>query len=418
MIELDMKFWRDVVLDIIFKLGIIIMAGIIGGRVANLFKLPNVSGYIVAGLLIGPSLFNLVQSSEVQSLNIINDMALGAIAFSVGSEFLIKEMAKLGKSVMIITVAEVIGAIALVFFVTFVIFKQSFEFSIVIASMSAATAPAGIIMVIRELKAKGPLVKTILPIVAIDDALGIIAFGLALSIAKITSGITKVSLFKMISGPFIEIFGSLLLGLIVGVILTYVAKKAKGREELLTIVIGFILGTTGLANYLGLSPILTCMMMGAALVNTMQNSKRVFSLVDDFTPPIYLLFFTVAGAGLDISILSKVGALGVGYILARAFGKIIGATIGAKYVKAEDTVVKNLGMSLLTQGGISIGLSMVVRRELPQFSSEIVTIILFSILVFEIMGPILAKIAITRAGEVNGEIKGSKAKTIATELKG
>lgn len=402
-------------LDIFLKLGIIIIAGIIGGRVANLLKLPNVSGYIVAGLLVGPSFFNFVKTTEVSQLNIINDMALGAIAFSVGSEFLIKEMKKMGKNVMIITVAEVIGAIAIVFSVMFFIFKQSFEFSLVIASMSAATAPAGIIMVIRELKAKGPLIKTILPIVAIDDALGIIAFGLAISIAKITSGGEVISIFKMISVPLFEILGSLLLGLVIGFILSFVSKKAKGRDELLTMIIGFILATTGMANYLGLSAILTCMMMGATLVNLMQNSNRVFSLINEFTPPIYLLFFTVAGAGIDIGVLSKVGILGIGYILARASGKIIGATLGAQYVKSEPAVIKNLGMSLLTQGGVSIGLSAIVRRELPQFSTEIVTVILFSVLIFEIMGPILAKVAITNAGEVNGEVRAKTSKSIVTE---
>lgn len=402
-------------MDIFLKLGIIIIAGIIGGRVANLLKLPNVSGYIVAGLLVGPSFFNFVKTTEVSQLNIINDMALGAIAFSVGSEFLIKEMKKMGKNVMIITVAEVIGAIAIVFSVMFFIFKQSFEFSIVIASMSAATAPAGIIMVIRELKAKGPLIKTILPIVAIDDALGIIAFGLAISIAKITSGGEVISIFKMISVPLFEILGSLLLGLVIGFILSFVSKKAKGRDELLTMIIGFILATTGMANYLGLSAILTCMMMGATLVNLMQNSNRVFSLINEFTPPIYLLFFTVAGAGIDIGVLSKVGILGIGYILARASGKIIGATLGAQYVKSEPAVIKNLGMSLLTQGGVSIGLSAIVRRELPQFSTEIVTVILFSVLIFEIMGPILAKVAITNAGEVNGEVRAKTSKSIVTE---
>ena len=405
-------------MDIIFKLGIIIIAGIIGGRVANLLKLPNVSGYIVAGLFVGPSFFNLVQASEVVQINIINDMALGAIAFSVGSEFLIKEIKKMGKNVLIITVTEVIGAIGIVFCVMFFGFKQSFEFSIVIASMSAATAPAGIIMVIRELKAKGPLIRNILPIVAIDDALGIIAFGIAISMAKIVSGGESVSILHMISGPIVEIIGSLLLGLLIGLILSYCSKKAKGRDELLIMVIGFIFITTGLANYIGLSAILTCMMLGATLVNTMQNSNRVFSLMNEFTPPIYLLFFTVAGAGIDIRILSKVGALGIGYIIARALGKVLGATIGAKYVKSEPTVIKNLGISLLTQGGVSIGLSAIVRRELPQFSNEIVTVILFSVLIFEVMGPILAKIAITNAGEVNGEIRVKANKSIAVDLKG
>lgn len=404
-------------MDLLFKLSIVILVGLIGGRIANYFKLPNVSGYIVGGLLIGPSFLNLFSATEVQGLNIINEIALAAIAFGVGSEFLVKDMKRVGKDMMIMTIAEVIGALAIVFTVMFFIFKQSLEFSLVIASMSAATAPAGIIMVIRELRAQGPLVRTILPIVALDDAFGIMAFGIALSLAKITSGVAEISLFKMISGPLLEIVGSLLLGLILGILLTYGAKKAKNRDELLTIVLCFILAGSGLANFLSLSPLLTCMMIGAVLVNLMQNSNRIFNLISDFTPPIYLLFFTIAGASLDLSVLFTVGALGLGFILARALGKILGASIGAKYVKAEEKVAKYLGMSILTQGGISIGLSMIVRKELPQFSDEIVTVILFSVLIFEILGPILAKIAITKAGEVDGALRprDKKIRTAKTE---
>lgn len=392
-------------MDVLFKLGIVIFVGLLGGRIANYLKLPNVSGYIVAGLLIGPSFLNLIKSGEASQFDIINEVALAAIAFSIGSEFLLKDLKKTGMDVMIITVAEVIGAYVIVFITTYFIFKQPLAFSLVIASMSAATAPAGILMVIRELKANGPLVRTILPVVAIDDALGIMAFGISLSIAKITTGVGNHSIFQIIATPLLEIGGSLLLGAILGFLLSYIAPKSKNRDEQLSIILGFIILANGMANFFNLSALLTCMMMGAMLMNLMRSSHRVFNLVNEFTPPIYLLFFTIAGASLDLSILATVGALGVGYIAARAGGKIIGATIGAKIVKSEEKVVKNLGISLLTQGGISIGLSIIVARELPQFSDSIITVILFSVLVFEIMGPILAKIGITKAGEVNGALK-------------
>lgn len=392
-------------MDLLFKLSIVIFIGIIGGRVANHFRLPNVSGYIIGGLLIGPSFLSIIKSGEVAGFSIVNEVALAAIAFSVGSEFLVEDIVKTGKDILIITVAEVMGAVVLVFMVTYFIFRQPFEFSLVIASMSAATAPAGILMVIRELKAQGPLVRTILPVVAIDDALGIMVFGVSLSIAKLTSGVGKFSIFKIIWAPLFEIIGSLILGGILGFILSYVAPKAKGRDELLSMVLGFILMGTGLSNFLGVSPLLTCMTIGAMLINLMQNANRIFNLIADFTPPIYLLFFTIAGASLNLSILSKVGTLGIGYILARAAGKILGATLGAKYVDSDEKVSRYLGMSLLTQGGISIGLSMIVSKELPQFSESIITVILFSVLVYEIAGPILAKIAIQKAGEEGGALK-------------
>ena len=392
-------------LDLLFKLSIVIFMGIVGGRVANHFKLPNVSGYIVGGLLIGPSFFNLIKAGEVSNFDIVNEVALAAIAFSIGSEFLLKDIIKTGKDIMIITIAEVVGAVGLVFFVTYYIFKQPFEFSLVIASMSAATAPAGILMVIRELKAEGPLVRHILPVVALDDALGIMVFGISLSIAKLTSGAGDITMFQIIWNPLKEIIGSLLLGGIIGFIMSYFAPKAKNRDELLTLIIGFILAGTGIANFFSLSPLLTCMMIGGVLINLMRKANRVFNLLADFTPPVYLLFFTIAGASLDIRVLSTVGLLGVGYILARAGGKIVGARVGAKIVNSEETVVKYLGMSLLTQGGISIGLSMLVARELPQYSEAIITVILFSVLIYEIVGPILAKIAMQKAGEQNGAMK-------------
>ncbi len=395
-------------LDLFLKISIIILVGLLGGRIAKKFGLPSVSGYIVAGLLLGPSFIDLVSNEGLNSLGFITDIALAAIAFSIGNEFLLSDMKKVGNKIFLLTIAEVIGALVIVFMTMYFLFNQSFEFSIVIASMSAATAPAGIVMVIRELRADGPLVKTILPVVALDDALGIMVFSVALSIAKMTSGLADFTLIQIVSDPLIEIFGSLLLGFLLGLGLTYLANKAKGRDELLKISLAFILAAVGAANFFNMSPLLTAMMMGGTLVNLMHNSKRVFDNINSFTPPINLLFFTLAGMSLDLKILASVGMLGVGYILARAIGKMLGAGVGAKALGESETIQKYLGLSLLTQGGISIGLSVIVRNELPQFSQSIVTVILFSVLVFEILGPILAKIAITKAGEVNGMVKKKK----------
>lgn len=392
-------------MDILLKIGIIIFAGIIGGKVANSFKLPNVSGYIVGGLLIGPSLFNLITAVDADQLNIINDIALGAIAFSIGNEFLLKEIKKVGKNIFIITLAQVTGTMILVFVAMYVLFKQPFTFSLVISSMAAATAPAGVLLVIRELKAKGPLVDTILPVVAIDDALGLMAFGISLSIVKMMMGSAEISFIKMVAAPVVEIVGSLGLGFILGLLLSMVAPKTKNRDELLSVVVGFIILGSSLSSILNLSPLLTNMMVGSVVVNVVQKSKRIFDLIADVTPPIYLMFFTLAGAGLNIKELSSVGLIGIGYIIARTLGKVIGAGLGAKMVKSEPNVVKYLGISLLPLGGISIGLSIIVSNDLPQFGESIVTIVLFSVLIFEIFGPIFTKIGIVNSGEENGALK-------------
>lgn len=388
-------------MDVLLKISILLIVGILGGRVAKRLALPNVTGYLVAGLFLGPSLLNIITEQDAGSFAAINEVALATIAFSIGSEFIIKDMKKLGKNILIITTAQVFGATFGVFAVTYWIFNQDFAFAIVIASMSAATAPAATIMVIRQYRTYGPLTRTILPVVALDDAMGIMLFGLAMSIAKISIGDTDYTFLQMMSQPIIEIIGSLILGLIVGIGLTYVAKRSKSKEELLSIVLAAIAVCIGLANFLNLSSLLTCMMLGGSLVNLMKKSNRVFDIVNDFTPPIYLLFFTLAGASLDLKILAQVGLLGLGYIMARAGGKIIGASLGARAVNAEPVVQKYLGFTLLPQGGVSIGLSIIVRQQLPQYSVAITTVILFSVFVYEISGPIFAKIALQKAGEFN-----------------
>ncbi len=397
-------------MDILFKISIVLAVGILGGKIVRRFKLPDVTGYLVAGLFLGPSFFKLITEQEMQSLGAINELALAVIAFTIGSEFVLKDMMKVGKTILVITIAEVVATLFVVFGVMYYIFAQPFAFSIVIASMSAATAPAATIMVINQFRADGPLTRTILPVVALDDVGGIIAFGIALSVAKLTTGVSEGSFLMMISQPFIEIIGSIILGLVIGTVLTFLAKKASNKEELLAVTLAIIGASIGLANVLGLSSLLVCIMVGATLVNLFHNSNRVFSTVTEFISPIYILFFTLAGASLDLAVLSTVGLLGLGYILARSTGKILGAYLGAKVMKADPAVVKYLGLSLLPQGGISIGLSIIVRQELPEYSLAITTIIMFSVLVYEVSGPILAKIAIQKAGEIDGKDRARKNK--------
>lgn len=388
-------------MNIFIKLGLLISFSLIGARIARKLGLPNVTGYLIGGLLLGPSFINIMEASDSGMVNFINEAALSAIAFNVGGEFLIKDMRKLGKEVFIITLAEVIGVLSLVFVVMYFLFNQDFSFSIIVASMSAATAPAGTLMVIQQYRAKGPLTNTILPVAALDDALGIMVFGIALSIAKLVLGGESASVMMFIS-PLLEIVFSVALGIGLGFVMSRLASKTKTQEELLSLVIFFVLINVGLSTYLGLSALLSGMMIGAMHVNLSANPNRLFSTLNQFTSPINLLFFAFAGASLDLAILSKISLLGAGYVAARFFGKVIGAGIGARIAKSEPTIAKYLGLAILPQGGISIGLSMIVARELPQISSSVVNLILFSVLVFEIAGPILAKYAITQAGEING----------------
>lgn len=389
-------------MDVLLKIGIVLVVGLVGGKIARIFKLPNVSGYLVAGLFLGPSFFKYISAQDIDSLAVISEVALAIIAFSIGSEFVLKDMLKLGKSIVIITLLEVVGAIAVVFSLMYFVFGQPFAFSIVIASMSAATAPAATLLVMRQYRADGPLTRTILPVVALDDVFGIMAFGIALSLARLSVGGSESTLLQMLIQPVVEIVGSLALGLVLGFILAWVAKKAEDRDEMQGISLAAIAAATGLSTWLGLSPLLTNIVMGTVVVNVMRHSTRVFASVNDFASPVYVLFFTLAGASLDLRILMSVGLMGLAYIAARAAGKGLGAYIGARHVRAPETVQKYLGLALLPQGGISIGLSVLVRQFLPQYAVPITTIIMFSVLVYEVSGPIFAKIAISKAGEIGG----------------
>ena len=389
-------------MDLLLTISVVLLVGVIGGKIAGIFKLPNVSGYLVAGLFLGPSFLKFIGAQEINTFSVINELALAVIAFNIGSEFIIKEMLKLGKSIVIITLAEVVGAIVIVFSVMYYIFGQPFAFSIVIASMSAATAPAATLLVMRQYKAHGPLTKTILPVVALDDVFGIMAFGIAMSLAKLSVGKQQYSIVQMFQGPLIEIFGSLLFGIILGGALVLLAKRSTGRDNLQAITLVAIGIATGLSKMLGLSSLLTCIMMGTMVVNYLHKSKRVFDSINDFINPVYILFFTLAGASLNLSTFKTVGFMGIAYVFARAGGKMIGAYFGAKSVKSDPMITKNLGLALLPQGGISIGLIVLVRQQLPEHAVVISTIIMFSVLIYEVSGPIFAKIAIQRAGEING----------------
>lgn len=387
-------------MNLILKVTIALAVGFIGGKFIGILKLPNVSGYLLIGVLLGSSFFNIISPEDIQVLEVISELALAFIAFNIGSEFVIKEIKKFGRKIFWITLGEVIGAILLVFSVMYFVFRQDFPFSIVIASMSAATAPAATLLVIRQYQAKGPLTKTILPVVALDDILGIIAFGIALALAKVSISGESLSVISLILSIGGEIFGSILLGFVLGLILTISVKKLQSHDDYqIASLIAIGLGM-GISTALGLSPLLTNIVIGTTLVNLVPRTDRVFGSVNNFVPAFYVLFFTLAGASLELGILRQIGLIGTAYVLARGFGKYIGSYIGSTYVKAEDVVKKYLGFALLPQGGISIGLLILVRQQMPEYSDAITTIIMFSILIYETSGPIFSKYALKKSGEI------------------
>ena len=389
-------------MHMLFYLGVIILAGMIMAKILSKFKLPNVTGYLVAGLIIGPSVLGIIPKESAGKLSIISEAALSFIAYSIGSEFNIDNLKRLGKGIIIITVLEALMAVALVDLSMIFIFKQSVPFSIVLGAIAAATAPAATLMVVRQYKAKGPVVNTLLPVVAIDDAVGIIAFGVSSTIAKaLLNNNAAISVTKIIFVPLLEIFSALLLGVVMGILLTYISKKAKGEDQLLSIVLAFLFVTAGIAISLDLSSLLACMMIGATLININPNNKKAFSTIDRFTPPILILFFTIAGVQLDLSVLKDVGILGLAYVIIRVVGKMLGAYLGARISKFPQTVQKYLGFTLIPQAGVAIGLSMVAQSIIPQPYGDVIrAIVLAGTVIYELVGPVVTKTALIKAGEI------------------
>lgn len=390
-------------MHILFYTGIILISGLIMGKIVSYMKLPEVTGYLIAGVLIGPSILRIIPVEAAKSLNVISEIALGLIAYSIGSEFNFKHMKKIGSGILLITIFEALGAVVCMDLSMIFIFQQNIPFSITLGAIAAATAPAATLMVIRQYNARGPLVNTLLPIVAMDDAVGIIIFGISTAIAKsllITN--TKLPIVKMILMPFGEIFLALVIGICIGIILSIVANKAKGEDKLLTITLAIIFAAIGLAIELNISALLVCMSIGATVTNVVPNNKRVLSIVDRFTPPIFAAFFTLAGVELNLGTLRDVGMLGIAYVLIRMLGKMLGASFGAKIAKSPKTVQKYLGFTLIPQAGVAIGLAMIAETELPSpYGSKIRTIILAATVIYELIGPLMTKIAIFKAGEAH-----------------
>lgn len=382
-----------------YYLAIILIFGLLMGKVVSYLKLPRVTGYLIAGVLIGPFVLKLVPHDAIESLTIISEAALGFIAYNIGSSLNYNKLKNIGKGVIIIALFEALMATFVVTLAMKFVFGQSWEFSLAIGAIASATAPAATIMVLKQYKAKGPLVDTLIPVVAIDDAIAVIAFGISIAIAQIISnGSEGVSIMAFLE-PFIEIFFSILLGVAVGFVLTYVNKMSKQKENAMNLVIAAIFLVIGLASLLNLSNLLACMALGATVSNLVLSKSKLLSAIDNITSPIFIMFFTISGLELDLSVLLTVGLIGIGYVVFRVIGKVLGAYIGAQLANSEPVVKKYLGLTLVPQAGVAIGLTMIVQDALPSCGASIRAIILAGTVIYELIGPLCTKIAIFKAGE-------------------
>ena len=392
-------------LNILADLGIMILFGIFMGRMMKHLKLPNVTGYLIAGLLLGPYFFpaigipfTVLSESFVNNIAIVSEVALGFIAFSIGNEFKFSYFKKVGTTPIVIACLE--SLFAVVFVVGMLIITgHSVPFSLVLGSIAAATAPAATIMVINQYKAKGPVTSTLLSVVALDDATALMLFSICVAIAQsIEGGATNIA--WAILQPILQIIGALAIGFVLGVIMLIPMRYFHKHGNRLGLIVGFVFLGIGIADKLGLSSLMLCMGLGATVANLSAEADAIMDVADSVTAPIFILFFVASGAGLQVSVLKKVGLIGLIYIVFRVVGKWFGAWLGGKVSHADPRINTYLGPCLLPQAGVAIGLTLVAGNVVPKYAAEIRAVVLAGTLIYELIGPGITKVSLTKAGEI------------------
>lgn len=386
-------------MNMLLSMAAAIALGLLLTRIAKKINLPNVTAYLVAGLAVGPYCLNLFDQDALAGVAQITSVALGFIAFSIGGEFKWESLKRVGTKAVIITLFQALAALALVDIVLLV-FGFDVPLSITLGAIATATAPAATLMVVRQYRAQGTMTNTLLSVVAMDDAIGLAAFSISLAIAQsLTSGAAP-TLYNMLISPLLEIILSLVVGGLLGALLSFLMRFFRSRANRLSLMLAAVLAGVALADGYGLSSLLTCMAIGAAMVNLRDDSEMLVETIDRWTPPLFTLFFVISGAELDLHVLSTVGILGLLYILARSLGKYFGARVGASVVKSEPKIRKYLGLTLLPQAGVAIGMAQVVITKLPEYGVEIRAVVLCATLVYELIGPVITRIALERSGEI------------------
>ena len=399
-------------MKILLILAIAMAGGLALSRLMKLLNLPNVTGYLIAGILIGPFVLKLVTNVDIKSAKIITTTALGFIAFSIGGEFKLSLLKKLGGKIVVITVVQAVMTVLLVLLALLLV---PGEYRVPRALLLGAIAAAATLLVVRQYKAKGPVTDTLLPVTAFDDAVGLMIFSLCFALAQAFASGDALTVQAIVLDPLREIGLSLLTGGVMGAVLAFVMRFFKSKANRLCLMLAAVFACVALSEMWELSSLLTCMMLGAVFANMRSDSVIAMELCDGWTPALFMLFFVLSGAELDFSILLTVGIPGVIYIIARSAGKYFGAFTGAAMSHADPKVRKYLGVTLLPQAGVAIGMAqMVAASDLPQtLSAQVVTVALFATLVYELAGPVLTKLALAKAGEISAENLGKKKKTAA-----
>ena len=403
---------HNIHLPALLIVGIMTFIAFYFGKSMKYIKLPSIMGFMIIGLILGPSLFDLLDENVQNNFSFITEIALSFVALSIGIELSFASLKKQGISIIIIIIAESFLAF---FMVTTGIYllTGNLPMALIFGAIAPASAPAGTVAVIREYKAKGSLTQALYAVVGFDDGLGIIIFGFASAIAQsLISGANTTAhnnVITLLSKPLLEVGLSIAVGIIMAYIFSLLAKKLKGERDIFILLFSFVLITTGLCSLFHLSLILTNMILGIVLINTQANSliRKIHNELSYVMPLLFILFFVLAGANLHVSALPAVGIIGVVYIIGRSSGLMGGAWLGAVVGKAETKIRKYLGLGILSQAGVAIGLSLIVKHEFSKLGPEgikigtiVITTVTATSIFFEIIGPILTKIGLKKSGEI------------------
>lgn len=412
---------------VLLAIAVSLVAGLVFSRLIKPFRFPAVTGYLIAGIIIGPNVLGRIPGLDrvitpdfISSMSVISDVALGFIAFSIGAEFRMSVLKKIGRQAMIIAVCESFGAVILVdcalIGLHFIIpDKLPLSAVLTLGAIASATAPAATMMVVKQYKAKGRVTEVLLPVVALDDATGLIAFAVSFGVAQAIGSSDGVSFVTVAVNPFLQIVFSFLLGGLLGVGLNYAEKLFKSNSKRLCLAVAFVFITAALSiaaqqgNWhigpveIRFSSLLTSMMLGTVFCNICENSAEIMEKTDKWTMPIYILFFVLSGADLRFDFFREpvfilIGAI---YIVVRVAGKYFGAGAGAAISHAHPMVRKYLGMALIPQAGVALGMSLMALKVFPGEEGLLIrNVVLFGVLVYELVGPMITKIALTKSGDI------------------
>lgn len=386
---------------ILLVLSIILFSGFIMTRLTNTLNMPKVSGYILAGILIGPCCLDFIPHDMIGSMGFISDIALAFIAFGVGKFFKKEVIMKTGKRIIVITFSEALVAGILVTLLLKVLFGLDWGFALILGAIATATAPASTMMTINQYKAKGEFVNTLLQIVALDDVVCLLAFSIVSAVINgSASGTLAVSDIVI---PIIYNFIFIAVGVFCGYFLSRLLIPARSRDNRLILAIAMLLGISGLCAIVDVSPLLSCMVFGAVYIN-LTRDKKLFRQINNFTPPIMSIFFIVSGMNLDLTALTTVGAIGVAYFLIRIAGKYLGTYLSCQLMGTSKEIRNYMGLALIPQAGVAIGLAFLGQRILPSETGDLMlAIILSSSVLYEMIGPISAKAALFLSGSIPGK---------------